>query len=385
MPTRCYRMMAEVSRSRRNLGDLVLHGHISDCMYSFDFYSSCIPELTCCSSDRSHNKLGLTQRTLKIGTFGTESWDPTIALRSLDHAIQSSNEHGFRCLLSSSESLGSALSPNTPILLLQHRLSVGRPRSSRLVRISIYPDDTAAKVLFTFLYTDVKFRPRERHVMTIPKMRVGVIAQHTPTRTAKSSRSSFDIKDDMSYLYESATMVISRTTQAMSSASFDDMVKTVAETLLRILEFLTPTLEIQEITVRAIQKQGISKARARWAIPGESSNSDDNLTRKVKVRILKGTTYSDDAEVRPQQKAQFAGNLTNEAESYAIIALGSNLGHRVDSIEAACNLISGDPDLRVISTSPLYETRPMYYDDQGRFVNGVCKVSMRIERLKYSN
>lgn len=221
--------------------------------------------------------------------------------------------------------------------------------------------------------------------MTIPKMRVGVIAQHTPTRTAKSSRSSFDIKDDMSYLYESAAMVISRTTQAMSSASFDDMVKTVAETLLRILEFLTPTLEIQEITVRAIQKQGISKARARWAIPGESSNSDDNLTRKVKVRILKGTTYSDDAEVRPQQKAQFTSNLTNEAESYAIIALGSNLGHRVDSIEAACNLISGDPDLRIISTSPLYETRPMYYDDQGRFVNGVCKVSMRIERLKYSN
>ena len=59
----------------------------------------------------------------------------------------------------------------------------------------------------------------------------------------------------------------------------------------------------------------------------------------------------------------------------AIIALGSNLGDRVANIEAACKLLNDDPDLQLRNTSPLYETRPMYYEDQETFVNGVCSVS----------
>lgn len=59
----------------------------------------------------------------------------------------------------------------------------------------------------------------------------------------------------------------------------------------------------------------------------------------------------------------------------AIIALGSNLGHRVANIEAACEMIDQDPDMQMKDISPLYETRPMYYKDQGTFVNGACLVS----------
>lgn len=56
------------------------------------------------------------------------------------------------------------------------------------------------------------------------------------------------------------------------------------------------------------------------------------------------------------------------------IALGSNVGDRIAAIESACQSLDGSGEIRVIETSPLYETDPMYVEDQDRFLNGVCEV-----------
>ena len=57
----------------------------------------------------------------------------------------------------------------------------------------------------------------------------------------------------------------------------------------------------------------------------------------------------------------------------AYIALGSNVGDRVDSIQTACQQMI-DRGIHVTRTSALYETKPMYLEDQQHFVNGVCEV-----------
>ncbi|PLN77812.1 Dihydropteroate synthase [Aspergillus taichungensis] len=57
----------------------------------------------------------------------------------------------------------------------------------------------------------------------------------------------------------------------------------------------------------------------------------------------------------------------------AFIALGSNVGDRVDMIEAAC-LEMDRVGVKVQRTSSLYETAPMYVLDQDPFLNGVCEV-----------
>jgi 2-amino-4-hydroxy-6-hydroxymethyldihydropteridine diphosphokinase/dihydropteroate synthase len=59
----------------------------------------------------------------------------------------------------------------------------------------------------------------------------------------------------------------------------------------------------------------------------------------------------------------------------AFIALGSNLGDRVEMIEEACRRMS-DQGIRVVRTSGLWESEPMYVLDQDRFVNGVCEVRL---------
>lgn len=58
----------------------------------------------------------------------------------------------------------------------------------------------------------------------------------------------------------------------------------------------------------------------------------------------------------------------------AYIALGSNVGNRLEMIEKACQALNDDADITVIRTSCLYETEPMYVEEQARFLNGACEV-----------
>lgn len=57
----------------------------------------------------------------------------------------------------------------------------------------------------------------------------------------------------------------------------------------------------------------------------------------------------------------------------AFIALGSNVGDRVEMIEKAC-LEMDRANIKVKRTSALFETTPMYVLDQATFVNGACEV-----------
>lgn len=60
----------------------------------------------------------------------------------------------------------------------------------------------------------------------------------------------------------------------------------------------------------------------------------------------------------------------------AYIALGSNLGDRFAMIEQACNMMPAG-SIHIKRTSCLWETQPMYVEDQNLFLNGVAEVSSR--------
>ena len=67
-------------------------------------------------------------------------------------------------------------------------------------------------------------------------------------------------------------------------------------------------------------------------------------------------------------------NLTSRLAESVCIAMGSNLGDRVGNIESACKRMT-EHGIIVTETSALYETLPMYYQDQSSFLNCVCKVN----------
>ena len=67
-----------------------------------------------------------------------------------------------------------------------------------------------------------------------------------------------------------------------------------------------------------------------------------------------------------------------DPKKLAYIALGSNIGDRLANIERACRLLSEHPRIDLRRTSSLYETVPMYVEDQGHFINGVAEVLLVI-------
>lgn len=67
----------------------------------------------------------------------------------------------------------------------------------------------------------------------------------------------------------------------------------------------------------------------------------------------------------------------------AYIALGTNLGSRLSNLHTALNRLNSDlKDSRVIDTSFLYQTDPMYVTDQPAFLNAACLVQTKLEPLE---
>lgn len=66
--------------------------------------------------------------------------------------------------------------------------------------------------------------------------------------------------------------------------------------------------------------------------------------------------------------------------NHAVVAFGSNMGNRIANIEDALSRM-GERGLQVLKLSSLYETMPMYYDDQDSFLNGVCQIETDLEPL----
>jgi len=71
-----------------------------------------------------------------------------------------------------------------------------------------------------------------------------------------------------------------------------------------------------------------------------------------------------------------SGNSTTPARVF--IAIGSNIGDRIGHLRRAVDHVATQPGIKLVSTSRLYESEPMYVEDQDRFINGVIEVS-RVE------
>ncbi|PNS16273.1 folic acid synthesis protein fol1 [Sphaceloma murrayae] len=66
----------------------------------------------------------------------------------------------------------------------------------------------------------------------------------------------------------------------------------------------------------------------------------------------------------------------------AYIALGSNLDDRLRMIEQACKALADHGAIRLLRTSLLYETTPMYVEDQGEFLNAACEIETALAPME---
>lgn len=71
-----------------------------------------------------------------------------------------------------------------------------------------------------------------------------------------------------------------------------------------------------------------------------------------------------------------AADVTLSNPKHAVIALGSNLGNRLETIQSAVDALADTPGLKVKAVSPVYETEPWGVDpaSQPSYFNAVVRV-----------
>jgi 2-amino-4-hydroxy-6-hydroxymethyldihydropteridine diphosphokinase len=62
-------------------------------------------------------------------------------------------------------------------------------------------------------------------------------------------------------------------------------------------------------------------------------------------------------------------------ENYAYIALGSNIGNRLYYLREAVKALDNHEQISVIATSSIYETEPVGYINQDKFLNMVIQIT----------
>lgn len=71
------------------------------------------------------------------------------------------------------------------------------------------------------------------------------------------------------------------------------------------------------------------------------------------------------------------------AHHSAYVALGSNMGDRLNYLRDALAMIESIPTTSVVATSHIYESEPAYKTDQASFANAVIKVSTSLDALAF--
>lgn len=64
--------------------------------------------------------------------------------------------------------------------------------------------------------------------------------------------------------------------------------------------------------------------------------------------------------------------------SEAVIALGSNMGNRIENINSAVRAIAKLPHVKIVKASSVYETDPVGKEDQERFYNAALLINTDI-------
>lgn len=154
--------------------------------------------------------------------------------------------------------------------------------------------------------------------------------------------------------------------QVASHMQFDSATSAagyLAEALLRALSAMDKLESLMGVRVRLSQGLFCS-GFASWRDSDQRDLHTGSVTNKTSDKTPSGEIDDHGAD----------HHTTVRSRGGVFIALGSNVGDRLEAIEAACRAIDDDEDMQVIQTSSLYETEPMYVEDQARFLNGVCEV-----------
>lgn len=130
-----------------------------------------------------------------------------------------------------------------------------------------------------------------------------------------------------------------------------------------------------EITVKVIKLSAITDTNGVGVSTTKSVKQLD-LLKSIKLKdnsMDKSTKF----DLPVEQKFKQISIVNNEWNT-AYLAFGSNIGNRVKYILSAISLLDKNPKIKVLNTSSLFESEPMYFKDQNSFMNGCLQIKTQL-------
>ena len=202
--------------------------------------------------------------------------------------------------------------------------------------------------IYLFLFT------QERSVSTVCDRMSGL---ESPNLHSSLSRvhPTFDIHEDIARLAE----------QPQSNIA-EGVAILLAQRLFQLADEQSPCKRLQIAQVGMSREYALTEqSRTEREQVAERTLGKNNASISCVVRL--------DRDQYEQSQRSLLSSDVPRGRHRAYLALGSNLGNRVETIESALREMS-NRGLTVLRTSALYETKPMYLEDQDAFINGACEV-----------
>ncbi|KDN40602.1 Dihydropteroate synthase [Tilletiaria anomala UBC 951] len=279
--------------------------------------------------------------------------------------------------LATSSSAGSASRPSTA--LSQLRLS---PRSKWVVHDKVFVRDLIVNTI-------VGVNPWERFDKQNIKLNLTIFSGSERLRQAaaavpgqEASTHASKTRDIVSRPHNYRTIVrsISEYVEASSYKTVESLATSIARVAIqqnKVDRIRVSVAKPSAIMFAASAGVEIERDRAFFEEEALLAAADSHLDTVSKSSLGLPTV-----EPRSLEGASASSPVANVLEGdgwhLAAIALGSNLGDRIQNIEKAVRLLSAHDSCKVVDTSFLYETPPMYVTDQPTFLNGACRIATKL-------
>ncbi|KAJ1874975.1 trifunctional dihydropteroate synthetase [Coemansia sp. RSA 990] len=184
--------------------------------------------------------------------------------------------------------------------------------------------------------------------------------------------------------YRNFRTVVDAVTEMVEKTSY----RTVEALATAVARTAIKQCKVPKITVR-VEKPSALVFAACSAVEITRSVDDFSTTALNSAAISQAPSAAASACHTPAQAETPVAETAADAESKpdagmhsVYIALGTNVGDRLKNLHQALNRLNTDlPMSRLVDTSFLYETAPMYVTDQPAFLNAACLVQTKLEPI----
>ncbi|KAF9352303.1 trifunctional dihydropteroate synthetase [Mortierella sp. AD094] len=203
---------------------------------------------------------------------------------------------------------------------------------------------------------------REEEQIVVLNLQIYPGMDNTPDRKADYVSSTHN--------YRTIVRTITKYIEASSYKTVEAFVTSVARIAIEKCHVSKITVKMEKPSAIVFAgSAGVEITRDRAFFAAAASANKTHTRGASSISVIPGI-----ARLHADSKIEIRGPVPSQLSHAVYLALGSNMGDSAANLTNALNMLEQDGNVRVVDTSFLYETPPMYVTDQPPFLNAACKI-----------